>query len=103
MAGYDLALVRMVAEAVDVPVIACGGAGNLSHLQEAVHEGASAVAAGSLFTFYGKHRVYNISAERARSALPATALTSSRAHRDSRAAPRDGSFSSRIHGRRQAP
>ena len=56
MTGYDLELVRAVAEAVDVPVIACGGAGNFGHLQDAIRVGASAVAAGSLFTFYGKHR-----------------------------------------------
>lgn len=57
MDGYDLALIRYVTERVDVPVVACGGAGNLEHLAQAVREcGASAVAAGSMFVFYGKHR-----------------------------------------------
>jgi cyclase len=57
MQGYDLQLVRRIAEAVSIPVIACGGAGNLAHLREAVDEGgASAVAAGSFFVFHGKHR-----------------------------------------------
>lgn len=56
MTGYDLALVRSVAQA-PVPVVVCGGAGSIEHLRQAVHEGgASAVAAGSMFVFHGKHR-----------------------------------------------
>lgn len=55
MEGYDLELVRRVSEAVSVPVVAVGGAGNLQHFREAVDEGASAVAAGSMFVFHGKH------------------------------------------------
>lgn len=56
MTGYDLALVRSVAQA-PVPVVVCGGAGTIEHLRQAVHEGgASAVAAGSMFVFHGKHR-----------------------------------------------
>jgi cyclase len=55
--GYDLELIHEVASAVRVPVIACGGAGKLEDFQLAVREGgASAVAAGSLFVFHGKHR-----------------------------------------------
>lgn len=61
-AGYDLALVRSVADAVSVPMIACGGAGTLAHLSAAVNEGhASAVAAGSMFVFHGRHRAVLIS------------------------------------------
>jgi imidazole glycerol-phosphate synthase subunit HisF len=56
MTGYDLALVRPVAEAVGIPVIACGGAGSLDHFTEAVRAGASAVAAGSFFVFHGRRR-----------------------------------------------
>ncbi|MCU0472649.1 MAG: AglZ/HisF2 family acetamidino modification protein [Bacteroidales bacterium] len=57
MEGYDLELIKSVTEAVTVPVIACGGAGNLNDLGLAVKEGgASAVAAGSLFVFQGKRR-----------------------------------------------
>lgn len=57
MAGFDLELIRRVSSAVEVPVIACGGAGSVEHLRQAVREGgASAVAAGSLFVFHGKHR-----------------------------------------------
>ena len=50
--GYDLELTRAVAEAVDIPVIASGGAGTLEHLYEALTEGrASAVLAASIFHF----------------------------------------------------
>ncbi|MEQ1657152.1 MAG: AglZ/HisF2 family acetamidino modification protein [Hylemonella sp.] len=57
MGGYDLALIRSVSEKVNVPVIACGGAGAVEHLSEAVHDGgASAVAAGSMFVFHGRLR-----------------------------------------------
>jgi cyclase len=56
MAGYDLELVRAVAKA-PVSVVVCGGAGTMQHLSQAIHEGgASAVAAGSMFVFHGKHR-----------------------------------------------
>lgn len=50
--GYDLALTRAVSEAVDVPVIASGGAGSLEHLREGLAEGkADAVLAASIFHF----------------------------------------------------
>jgi len=50
--GFDLALTRAVAEAVDVPVIASGGVGKLDHLAEGVLEGrADAVLAASIFHF----------------------------------------------------
>lgn len=52
MEGYDLELVRMVAEAVPVPVIANGGAGTRQHFVDAITQGhASAVAASSVFHF----------------------------------------------------
>ena len=55
--GYDLELTRAVAEAVSVPVIASGGAGELDHLVEAVEEGhADAVLCASIF-HYGQHTV----------------------------------------------
>ncbi|MDL2058710.1 imidazole glycerol phosphate synthase subunit HisF [Mesosutterella sp. AGMB02718] len=51
-AGFDLPLTRAVSEAVDIPVIASGGAGNLSHLADAVLKGgADAVLAASIFHF----------------------------------------------------
>ncbi len=55
--GYDLALTRAVADAVDVPVIASGGAGTLEHLYDALVEGhASAVLAASIF-HYEEHSI----------------------------------------------
>jgi cyclase len=57
MAGYDTSLIRRIADAVDIPVIACGGAGKVEHLASAVDEGhASAVAGGAFFLFYGPRR-----------------------------------------------
>lgn len=56
MEGYDLDIIQRVAGAVSIPVVAAGGAGALHHFREAVDHGASAVAAGSLFVFHGKHR-----------------------------------------------
>ena len=57
MQGFDLPLIQKVSRRVKVPVIACGGAGSIEHLRQALAEGeASAVAAGSLFVFHGKHR-----------------------------------------------
>jgi len=51
-AGFDLALTRAVSDAVDVPVIASGGVGNLAHLAEGIIEGgADAVLAASIFHF----------------------------------------------------
>lgn len=52
--GYDLNLVEKVSQAVSVPLIACGGAGNVMHLKNAVEAGASAVAAGSMFVYQKK-------------------------------------------------
>ena len=49
--GYDLALTRVIAEAVGVPVIASGGAGELDHLAEALEAGADAALAASIFHF----------------------------------------------------
>jgi len=54
--GYDLALTRAVAEGVGVPVIASGGAGTLEHLAEALHAGADAALAASIF-HYGTFRI----------------------------------------------
>jgi imidazole glycerol-phosphate synthase subunit HisF len=55
--GYELALTRAVADAVPVPVIASGGAGELGHLCEAIVDGgADAVLVATLF-HYGHHRV----------------------------------------------
>ena len=49
--GFDLGLMRAVAEAVNVPVIASGGAGSKEHFREAFEAGADAALAASLFHF----------------------------------------------------
>lgn len=55
--GYDLELTRRIAEAVNIPVIASGGAGNLKHLYEAFEIGkADAVLAASIF-HYGEYSI----------------------------------------------
>lgn len=48
-AGYDLALITALARAVDVPIIASGGAAHADHLHEALEAGADAVLAASIF------------------------------------------------------
>lgn len=51
-AGYDLALTRAISDAVNIPVIASGGAGTMAHFRDAITEGgADAVLAASLFHF----------------------------------------------------
>lgn len=55
--GFDLALTRAVSDAVDVPVIASGGVGNLQHLVDGVLQGhAEAVLAASIF-HYGEYSI----------------------------------------------
>jgi cyclase len=50
--GFDLELTKAVSNAIDVPLIASGGVGNLSHLSEGVIDGgADAVLAASIFHF----------------------------------------------------
>jgi cyclase len=68
-AGYDLALTAAVAEAVTVPVIASGGAGELRHLAQAVEAGADAVLCASIF-HYGHHTVAEAKAEMALAGVP---------------------------------
>lgn len=59
--GYDLSLIESASSAIEVPLVALGGAGDVQHFREAVEAGASAVAAGSLFVFQGPHRAVLIS------------------------------------------
>ena len=76
MNGYDLEMVRELSAAVPVPLVACGGAGTVAHLGEAINAGASAVAAGSLFVFTGSRRAVLInypSAADLKAALPGSA------------------------------
>ncbi len=61
MEGFDLKLIEEISQKISIPLIACGGAGNIAHLKQAIQAGASAVAAGSMFVFQGKHRAVLIS------------------------------------------
>ena len=57
MEGYDIELIKKLTVAINIPVVACGGAGSIEHFRDAINKGgASAVAAGSMFVFYGKYR-----------------------------------------------
>ena len=68
--GYDLELTRAVSEAVGIPVIASGGAGELQHLADVLREGlADAVLAASIFHF-GKHTVAEAKEHLASQGLP---------------------------------
>ena len=58
-AGYDIGLTGAVADAVTVPVIASGGAGEIAHLTEALDVGADAVLCASIF-HYGHHTVREV-------------------------------------------
>ncbi len=71
--GYDLALTRAIADAVNIPVVASGGVGNLAHLVDGVREGhASAVLAASIFHF-GQHSIADAHAALRAAGLPARA------------------------------
>jgi imidazole glycerol-phosphate synthase subunit HisF len=68
--GYDLELTRVVSEAVSVPVIASGGAGELDHLVEAVEQGrADAVLCASIF-HYGAHTIAEAKQRMERAGIP---------------------------------
>lgn len=57
MLGYDIKLIQKITQKVNIPVIACGGAGNLKHIYEVLTlGGASSAAAGSLLVFCGKRK-----------------------------------------------
>ena len=56
MSGMDIGLIKSITDKVNIPVIACGGAGTLEHLRAAEQNGASAIAAGSMFVFHGRQR-----------------------------------------------
>ena len=76
--GYDLALTRAIADAVNIPVVASGGVGNLEHLVEGVREGhASAVLAASIFHF-GQHSIADAHAALRAAGLPARMTNSVR-------------------------
>jgi cyclase len=59
--GYDLETLQTITSSVDIPVIACGGAGSLTDFKYAIQHGAAAVAAGSMFVFQRPHQAVLIS------------------------------------------
>jgi cyclase len=68
-AGYDIALIELVRDAVSVPLIASGGAGKLEDFAPAVRAGADAVLAATVFHF-GELTIGEVKAELAREGLP---------------------------------
>lgn len=65
MNGYDIDLVKSVADAVSIPVIALGGAGGIKDLKTVLQEGhAHAAAGGSMFVYYGRLKAVLITAPR---------------------------------------
>ena len=70
LSGYDIELLRMIAETVSVPIIASGGAGTLEHLRDGILLGhASAVLAASIF-HDGTYRVGEAKAFLASAGIP---------------------------------
>jgi cyclase len=67
--GYDLDLTRVISEAVDVPVIASGGAGEPAHLIDAVAAGADAVLCASIF-HYGEYTIPQVREELRAAGVP---------------------------------
>ncbi len=68
--GFDLELTRAVSDAVDVPVIASGGVGNLDHLVDGIKiGGADAVLAASIF-HYGEYTIAQAKARMAQAGIP---------------------------------
>lgn len=59
--GFDLDLIKTICSSVTIPVVALGGAATVDDFSQAVHAGASGVAAGSMFVFQRPHRAVLIS------------------------------------------
>ncbi|MBI1767947.1 MAG: imidazole glycerol phosphate synthase subunit HisF [Bacteroidetes bacterium] len=54
--SYDIEMINKVSHSVSIPIVVCGGASAITDFAPAVHAGASAVAAGSLFVYHGNTR-----------------------------------------------
>ena len=72
--GYDLALTEAVSGAVEVPVIASGGAGELEHLAQALRAGADAALCASIF-HYGQHTIPEAKAHLAAAGIQVRAVS----------------------------
>jgi cyclase len=69
-AGYEINLTRKIAEAVTIPVIASGGAGESAHLAEVLSEGKADAALIASMVHYGTHTVAGIKADLAAAGIP---------------------------------
>jgi cyclase len=58
--GYDLRITRAVSDAVEVPVIASGGAGEMEHMRQAVIEGAAEAALAASIFHFGTLRINDV-------------------------------------------
>jgi imidazole glycerol-phosphate synthase subunit HisF len=74
-AGYDLALTRAIAEQVDIPVIASGGAGNCDHIREALTEGKAEAALLASLLHYGQLSIPQIKEHLHRHAVPTRTIS----------------------------
>lgn len=68
--GYELALTRLVSEAVDIPVIASGGAGTPAHLVDVFREGKADAGLVASMVHYGTYTVQSIKADLAKAGIP---------------------------------
>jgi cyclase len=72
--GYDTALLQAISGAVDVPVIASGGAGEPHHLVDGVQAGADAVLCASIF-HYGRYSIAQVKDALAEAGIAVRPLT----------------------------
>ncbi|HPP88019.1 MAG TPA: HisA/HisF-related TIM barrel protein [bacterium] len=54
--GYDLEIIKKISDAVNIPVVCCGGAGTYEDFILGIRSGAAAVAGGTIFVLYGEYR-----------------------------------------------
>ncbi|MGA1264845.1 MAG: HisA/HisF-related TIM barrel protein, partial [Prochlorothrix sp.] len=69
-AGYDLDLTRTIAESVEIPVIASGGAGNCQHIGEALTTGKAEAALLASLLHYGQLTIAEVKAHLAQAGIP---------------------------------
>ena len=54
--GPDLEIISILRNEINIPIISLGGVSSIADMRKLIESGASAVAAGSFFTFYGPHK-----------------------------------------------
>jgi len=59
--GFDFSIIEMISRHINIPLVAAGGAGSIEDFKKAIHAGAAAVAAGSMFVLQRPHRAVLIS------------------------------------------